>query len=183
METKYRNLVLKTHVKACYDDSTLDFFFVCNDPDIWSSFTQRDEHLWENDAVEIFIDVDGDPETYVEIEVSPANVLFDSYIVNPISIHVPKTALFNLTGIRTAVVVCGTPNKRNDKDNHWTLEIAIPFARLANKNIKEVTTAKKIKINFYRIDENLGMKRWSYAWSPTFVRFHEASYFGNLTFN
>lgn len=174
---------LQTHIKACYDDSTLYFFFVCNDPDIWTSFTQRDEHLWENDAVEIFIDVDDVPETYVEIEVSPTNVLFDSYIVDPVNIDVPKTALFNLKGIRTAVAVYGTLNERDDKDDYWTVEIAIPFADLANENIKQVTTATEIRINFYRLDENQGMEPMSYAWSPTFARFHKPAYFGNITFN
>ncbi|MEQ8218614.1 MAG: carbohydrate-binding family 9-like protein [Arenibacter sp.] len=96
---------LQTHVKACYDDSSLYFFLLCNDPDIWTSFTQRDEHLWVNEAVELFIDVDDVPETYVEIELSAANVLYDSYIVVTLNIDVPKTALFNLEGIRTAVAV------------------------------------------------------------------------------
>lgn len=173
---------LQTFVKACYDDSTLYFFFLCNDPDIWSSFTQRDEHLWENEAVEIFIDVDDVPETYVEIEVSPANVLFDSYIVDTVNIDVPKTALFNLKGVRTAVAVSGTLNKRGDKDANWTVEIAVPFADLANENINQVTTATEIRINFYRLDENQGKERMSYAWSPTGGRFHKPSYFGNLTF-
>ena len=173
---------LQTQVKTCYDDNTLYFFFVCNDPDIWTSFTQRDEHLWENDAVEIFIDVDDVPETYVEIEVSPANILFDSYIVDPVHIDVPKTALFNLKGIRTAVVVSGTLNDRDDQDNYWTVEIAIPFADLTNENIKEVTTATEIRINFYRLDENQGRERMSYAWSPTSGRFHKPAYFGNLNF-
>jgi len=173
---------LQTYVKACYDDSTLYFFFLCNDPDIWTSFTQRDEHLWENEAVEVFIDVDDVPETYVEIEVSPANVLFDSYIVDTVNIDVAKTALFNLKGIRTAVAVSGTLNERDDKDDNWTVEIAIPFADLANENIKQVTTATEIRVNFYRLDENQGMERTSYAWSPTGGRFHKPAYFGNLTF-
>lgn len=173
---------LKTQVKVCYDDHNLYFFFHCNDPDIWTSFTKRDEHLWENEAIELFIDVDDEPETYVEIEVSPANVLFDSYIVDTVNIDVPKTALFNLKGIRTAVVVSGTLNERDDKDNNWTVEIALPFADLANENIQQVTAATEIKINFYRLDENQGMEPMSYAWSPTGGRFHKPAYFGNLTF-
>ncbi len=171
-----------THVKSCYDDHTLYFFFLCSDPDIWTSFTQRDEHLWENEAVELFIDVDDEPETYVEIEVSPANVLFDSYIVDTLNIDVPKTALFNLKGIRTAVAVSGTLNERNDTDDHWTVEIAIPFADLVNENVQQVTTATEIRINFYRLDENQGMERMYYAWSPTGGRFHKPSYFGRLVF-
>lgn len=119
----------------------------------------------------------------MEIEVSPANVLFDSYIVDPVNIDVPKTALFNLKGIKTAVVVSGTLNERDDKDDNWTAEIAIPFEDLANEHNKDVTTATEIRINFYRLDENLGMERMYYAWSPTFARFHEPAYFGALTFN
>lgn len=130
--------------------------------------------------MEIFIDVDDVPETYIEIEVSPANVLFDSYIVDPVNIDIAKKALFNLKGIRTAVVVSGT---LNEWDDYWTVEVAIPFADLANENIKKVTNATEIRINFYRLDENQGMERMSYAWSPTYARFHEPAYFGNLTFN
>jgi len=173
---------LQTTVKTCYDDSTLYFAFVCNDPDIWTSFTQRDEHLWEEEAVEIFIDVDNEIESYVEIEVSPANVLFDSYIVDPENIDVPQTALFNLPGIKTAVNVSGTLNKRDDTDDKWTVEIAIPFADLTNKNISRVNKETDIKINFYRLDQNRDMQRMSYAWSPTGGRFHKPEVFGALIF-
>jgi hypothetical protein len=173
---------LKTIVKTCYDDSTLYFAFVCNDPDIWTSFTQRDEHLWEEEAVEIFIDVDNEIESYVEIEVSPANVLFDSYIVDPENIDVPQTALFDLPGIKTAVNVSGTLNKRDDTDDKWTVEIAIPFADLSNENIARVNKETKIKINFYRLDQNRDMQRMSYAWSPTGGRFHKPAVFGKLIF-
>jgi hypothetical protein len=177
-----QELELQTYVKACYDNSNLYFFFLCEDPDIWTSFTQRDEHLWKNEAVELFIDVDDVPETYVEIEVSPANVLFDSYIVDTLNIDVAKTALLNLKGIKTAVAVSGTLNERDDTDDHWTVEIAIPFKDLANETIKQVTTATEIRINFYRLDKNQGMERRSYAWSPTDDRFHKPSYFGKLIF-
>ncbi|WP_198440174.1 carbohydrate-binding family 9-like protein [Pareuzebyella sediminis] len=177
-----RDVAIRTQVKSCYDDQTLYFLFLCNDPDIWTSFTQRDEHLWENEAVELFIDVDDEPETYVEIEVSPANVLFDSYIVDTLNIDVPETALFNLKGIRTAVKVAGTLNDRNDKDDHWTVEIAIPLADLGNENIPQVTTATEIRINFYRLDENQGKERMYYAWSPTVDRFHKPASFGRLIF-
>jgi hypothetical protein len=173
---------VKTRVKACYDDSTVYFAFICNDPDIWTSFTQRDDHLWEEEAVEIFIDVDNVPETYVEIEVSPANVLFDSYIVDPQNIDVPETALFNLHGIKTAVHVSGTLNKRDDTDDKWTVEIALPFKDLANENIPRVNKETSLKINFYRLDKNRGMERMSYAWSPTGGRFHKPALFGSLVF-
>lgn len=173
---------LQTQVKACYDDSTVYFAFICNDPDIWTTFTKRDEHLWEEEAIEIFIDVDDVIETYVEIEVSPANVLFDSYIVDPENIDVQETARLNLAGIRTSVQVNGTLNQRQDKDQSWTVEIALPFKDLINENTKQVTHKTDIRINFYRLDENQGMERMSYAWSPTKARFHKPAVFGRLLF-
>ena len=173
---------LQTHVKTCYDDSTLYFLFICNDPDIWAAFTQRDEYLWEEEVVEVFIDVDDVPETYVEIEVSPSNTLFDSYIVDPENIDVPATARFNLPGLRTGVTVQGSLNKREDIDSSWTVEMAIPFEDLTNATTQKVGPETEIKLNFYRLDKNQGEEFASYAWSPTGKSFHKPSVFGQLVF-
>lgn len=174
---------LRTEVMTCYDDITLYIAFICNDPDIWTSFAARDEYLWEEEAVEVFIDVDQVLENYVEIEVSPANILFDSYIVDPEKIDVAETARFDLQGIRTGVKINGTLNERDDKDDSWTVEIAVPFKDLNTENTAEVNAKTEIKINFFRLDKNQGMEPRSYAWSPTGARFHKPSVFGKLIFN
>jgi hypothetical protein len=171
---------MMTNVMVCHDENNLYLAFICSDPDIWTTFTQRDEHLWEEEAVEVFIDVDDVPNNYVEIEVSPANVLFDSYIIDPDHIDVPKTARLNLKGIRTAVQVQGTLNQRGDRDSGWTVEIALPFEELLTERTKEITYQTPFKINFYRLDENIGMPRAAYSWSPTGSSFHRPSVFGKL---
>jgi hypothetical protein len=173
---------ISTRVMTSYDDRMLYVAFVCNDPDIWTNYTQRDEHLWEEEAVEVFIEVDDIPDTYVEIEVSPANVLFDSYIVDPEEINIQATAAFDIPGIRTAVNVAGTLNMRDDTDNSWTVEVAIPYRDLITDRKKNVDTNSEIKINFYRLDKNKGMDSAGYAWSPTTGRFHKPSVFGELRF-
>ena len=173
---------LSTRVRTCYDNTTLYIAFVCNDPDIWTTYTQRDEYLWQEEAVEVFIDVDDLPETYVEIEVSPANVLFDSYIVDPQNIDIPATAAFNMPGLKTAVALQGTLNNHADIDSCWTVEIAVPFNDLASERNKTVSPGTKIKINFYRLDKNQGREPAGYAWSPTGGRFHKPSVFGSLLF-
>ncbi len=172
--------LLTTTVMVCHDENNLYLAFRCNDPDIWTTFTQRDEHLWEEEAVEVFIDVDDVPNNYLEIEVSPANVLFDSYIIDPDHIDVPKTARLNLKGIRTAVQIQGTLNQRGDRDLGWTVEIALPFEELLTERTKEISDRTAIKINFYRLDENDGMPRAAYSWSPTGSSFHKPSVFGKL---
>lgn len=180
---KVEKSALQTLVKACYDNSTLYFLFQCKDHDIWAKFTQRDEYLWNEEVVEVFIDVDDVPDTYVEIEVSPANIIFDSYIVDPENIDLPATASFDLPGLKTGVSVQGTLNQREDIDNSWTVEIAIPFRDLANENTQQVGPDTAIKLNFYRLDKNKGTEPMPYAWSPTDKSFHKPSVFGKLIFD
>ena len=146
-----------------------------------AGYSYQKEH-WQEEAVEVFIDVDDEPDTYVEIEVSPANVLFDSYIVDPVKIDVPATAKFDLTDIGTAVWIDGTLNKRDDTDNSWTVEMATPFEDLKTEERQNVTTDRPLKINFYRLDKNKGTESRGYAWSPTGGRFHKPSVFGLLIF-
>lgn len=171
-----------TWVRTCYDDSTLYIAFECNDPDIWTNYTERDEYLWQEEAVEVFIDTDDVPETYVEIEISPANVLFDSYIVDPVDIDIQATAEFDLAGIQHAVVVNGTLNQRDDRDSSWVVEIAVPFRDLVTERNRMITTSTNFRINFYRLDKNTGMESAGYAWSPTGARFHKPEVFGRLVF-
>ena len=171
-----------TRVKTCYNPTTLFIAFICNDPDIWTTFTQRDEHLWEEEVVEVFLDTDREPSTYVEIEVSPANVLFDSYIVDPVHIDVPATKQYDLSAIQTAVAVEGTLNRRDDRDRRWTVEIAIPLAEVI-KDAKGVVPGQTTwRINFYRINADGGGKSTGYAWSPTGARFHKPEVFGVVRF-
>ena len=171
-----------TSVFISYDNTNLYIAFICNDRDIFSTFTQHDEYLWQQDAVEVFIDTDENPNTYVEIEVSPNNVLFDSYIVNPVDIDIPETLKFNLSGIRTAVTVDGTVNERQDEDKQWIVEISIPFSELVENFDPAMISNFVWKINFYRLDaDNDGPH--AYAWSPTLIkRFHHPTRFGRLYF-
>jgi hypothetical protein len=171
---------LQTTAMTCYSDSVFYIAFVCNDPDSWANFSQRDDHLWEEEAVEVFIDTDEEPNTYVEIEVSPKNILFDSYIVDPFNINLVETPKFTLAGIQTAVSVDGTVSKRADVDSFWTVEIAIPVHELDKAGISPGKT--KRKINFYRIEEPKDGEVQHYAWSPTEARFHKPSVFGTLNF-
>lgn len=58
--------------------------FVCEDTNAWSTFTERDEPLFEQEAVEVFIGPGmGDTKAYFEFEVSPEGVLWDGVVWSP----------------------------------------------------------------------------------------------------
>ena len=165
----------KSEVKTCYDSDYLYVAFINHDRDIFTSFTKRDEHLWKDEVVEVFIDTDDGLSTYIEIEISPTNIQFDSYITDTLNIDLIETPKYNIIGLKSAVFVDGTVNNNQDTDKSWTVEMAIPFQEIG------ITSKNEYPINFYRIDkDNAGPG--SYAWSPTFRRFHSPSRFGKIQF-
>lgn len=60
--------------------------FDCQDDDIWGTYTQRGDPLYDEEVVEIFIAPGRDtPSTYFELEVSPKGVLFECLITHAAS--------------------------------------------------------------------------------------------------
>lgn len=170
-----------TTVQALYDDHYLYLGYVCEDKDIHSSFTHRDERLWEEEVVEVFIDTDGStPNSYVEIEVSPKNILYDSFIGDPKNIG-EETKYYDLEDIHTAVFVDGTTADRMDEDRRWTVEIAIPFSEIEEGFDPARLTGYRWKINFYRINQDEHGPTY-FAWSPTEGSFHKPERFGEIVF-
>ena len=51
--------------------------FDVRDPDPWHTMENRDDPLWDEEVVEIFLDLDGSGTNYAEVELSPANVTCD----------------------------------------------------------------------------------------------------------
>ena len=164
-----------------HDEEYLYIGFRCLDKDIHSSFSKRDEHLWKEEAVEVFIDVDESPNDYFEFEVSPRNVIYDSYIVDPVNIDVAETLKYNMKGIKTAVHVAGTVNKRKDEDQYWTVEIALPLKELVADYHPDKLSSYQWDINFYRINDDDSEMKYM-AWSPTEGSFHQPTKFGKIIF-
>lgn len=172
---------IMTWIRTCYDEQNFYIAFECNDSDIWSEFSDRDDHLWENDAVEIFIDTDGILNTYYEIQVSPKNVLFDAHLEIPTKTNDDEIIAFDVAGIQTAVAVDGTLNMREDTDKKWTVEISIPMADLTEE--KASIESGTWRINFFRMNHDLKGERPELGWSPTYGDFHIPSKFGVLKFS
>ncbi len=70
--------------------------------------TRRDEHLWEEEVVEIFLDPNRSGRDYYELEISPANVVCDVRMVSP-SPHKEMDIAWNLAGLVTGCRSRRTP--------------------------------------------------------------------------
>jgi len=61
----------RVDARVAWDDQFLYVGFVCPDSDIVSERTGRDAKLWEQDAVEIYLDPGADGLDYLELQIAP----------------------------------------------------------------------------------------------------------------
>jgi hypothetical protein len=119
-----------TEAKLIWDDQFLYLFVSSEDADVYSPFTNTDDHLWEHDVVEVFIDADGNRRGYVELQVNPKNAHFDTWFV----VGRPNRDDTFDAHMQTQVIVRGTVDNRDDGDVGWDVEVAIPLAAARGKD-------------------------------------------------
>ena len=72
----------RTSFRALWDVDGLYLRFDVSDPSPWHTMTKRDDPIWDEEVVEIFLDLDGSGTHYAEIELSPANVVCDVRMIS-----------------------------------------------------------------------------------------------------
>jgi hypothetical protein len=174
-----------TRVICRWDRENLYVAFVCEDSDIWATMKQRDEHLWEEEVVEVFVDPDEDGKDYKEFEVNPLNNVVDLNIPQPAHGNLEAAIAWDCRGWKTAVRVEGTVGSRQDKDARWVCEMAIPLRDLAPPDAQPLVRTTW-RVNFYRIDrpnkQDPKQDIEFSAWSAVQKGYHEPQRFGFLTF-
>lgn len=160
-----------TAVRLCWDDEALHVRFDCEDRDAWGTFRHRDDPLWQEEAVEVFLAPgEEDPVRYLEIEVSPLGVLFDARIHNPTGLRADLTAdlSWDCPGLRWQA---GRGPQRQD----WWAELSIPLGT--------ANPARLWRANFYRVERPRDGAPEFTCWSPTLATpadFHRPARFGLL---
>lgn len=145
-----RRPVYPTEAAVTWDDTFLYVAFACTDPAPWARHTNRDDRLWEEEVVEVFLDPDGDGRHYAEFEVSPTNVVVDLMIPAPKE-GGPDTRAWNAEGLQTAVKTHATG---------WVAEIAIPWRALAAAGVSTAPAAgAEWRVGLYRIKRPGGVQK------------------------
>ena len=177
-----------TRFRAIWSDEGLVLRFDVVDPSPWHTMTRRDEHLWDEEVVEIFLDLDRSGRDYYELEVSPANVVCDLRMISPWP-DKKGDIDWNLAGLETRVHALGgaggTPG--------WTTTAFLPW-----RGLRALPSAGKValppkpgdawRFNVFRIERPGGKGSPEKdavfaAWSPPSVpSFHDAGAFRDLVF-
>jgi hypothetical protein len=169
----------RVEAKMLWDDSNLYFAFECGDTDLSATMTKRDEHLWQEEVVEVFIDPDGDEKNYIELEVNPLGAFLDLFVLTPV-VPIPYES-YNIPA-KWAVKVDGTVQNSLDRDRGWNVELAVPLKEAVTAPNRPPKDGDRWRLNLYRIERK--PKDQLIAWSPTLKpSFHTPSRFGEVTFS
>ena len=175
----------RTSFRALWSEEGLFLRFDADDTSPWNTYSQRDDPLWEEEVVEIFLDLDRSGTHYAELELNPANVVCDLHIIRGAP-DVTGDIGWDFEGLVTNV----EPRESNDG---WTGFLFLPWDGFASlPSAKDVSLppepGDRWRFNVYRIERPGGPNApregaLFYAWSPTgSPSFHVPTSFRNFVF-
>jgi hypothetical protein len=183
VETRHGGVApVQASAKLLWDERYLYIGVEVNDALLRASHTEHDDHLWEQDSVEIMIDPDGDGRGYFEIQVSPRGVVFDTrYDARRVPKPFGRTAWDSR--IRVGVSLRGDLDDK-EADDGYTVEMAIPWQAfsLEGKDLAPPAIGDEWRANLYVMDLIDGRQQAA-AWSHLGIGdFHVPRRFGILAF-
>jgi len=150
--------------------------------DIWATFDQRDQHLWNEEVFEIFLDPRNNGQNYIELQINPLGTVFDAQFVQANNRDLETAVRHTISGLETAVHVNGTIDNRSDRDRSWSAEVRIPFSSLEGLENIPPENGDTMRVNFYRYDRS-GQEVTTVSWTPVGQgTFHNPARFGEITF-
>ncbi len=176
---------LATSFRALWTDDGLAVRFDVTDASPWHTLTARDERLWTEEVVELFLDVGATGREYAEIEWNPANAVVDLWVDRPANRYDRD---WNAAGLESRVA----PRTEGGRAVGWTATSFLPWTALAAKAPQGTAVpprpGDRWRFNVYRIERPNGPSdpdrdaRY-FAWSPTGERtFHVPAAFREIEF-
>ncbi|EEH23332.1 hypothetical protein PABG_05543 [Paracoccidioides brasiliensis Pb03] len=178
----------KTQVDLCYTtgrSSELRLTFTAFDEEHFHFNPEQDtnDDIWEFSVMEAFISYGTEaPQTYLEFEVNPNNVTYQSFIYNPSRVRAEGTP-FDHAFISDPIgdgITAKTTLNRNKKT--WVSDVKIPLALF---NAPEILCGTRWRMNFFRTITSPATfpKQQLGGWNPPDkASFHITPFFGDAAF-
>ena len=169
----------RTEFRALWDEKYLYLSFVCQDPKIVATLTQRDGPVYSEDCIEAFLSTGSQLTHYYEFEFSPKNTVMDASDIQDEVERWRKdvNTSWNCAGLKTATHIEG-----QGKNQRWSIEIALPFSSIGRDH-KTPTIGQQWRTNFYRAEYGMDPHE-DMCWSPIWGEsgFHTRDRFGHFVF-
>lgn len=174
-----------TTVELTLVETTLHARFLCQDTHPWATYTERDQPIFEEEVVELFLAPGPeDPHFYFEFEVSPDAVLWDGTVASP---NLNRQNMVSDPAWDCPDLQWGA--SQHPGQNFWEAWLSIPLESLHQEflrrhpNPPHQSLPTEWRANFYRIDRPQNAPAEYTAWSPTLITpadFHRPKQFGYL---
>jgi len=138
------------------------FHFAVVDDNIWATLKRRDQHLWLEEVVELFLQADERQPGYIEVEVNrwgQFSTLYASMCAN--QLHYES---WNSEKLPVGGAGCRTVDGKGG-DREWTCEIALPMEDIVTAPHLPPQAGDRWRLNLYRVDQRPAISEL--AWSPT----------------
>lgn len=154
-----------TRAKMLWDDEHFYVAAEMEEPDVWGTLTGRDSVIFHDNDFEVFIDPDGDTHGYYELEVNALGTPWDLLLIKPYRDGGPAIHAWDIAGLQVGIAVRGTVNRPGDRDQGWSVEIAIPWRilREAAPEHKPPQPGDRWRVNFSRVEWHVDVADGRYA--------------------
>lgn len=178
--------VVATSFRALWTDAGLAVRFDVTDASPWHTLTRRDEPLWTEEVVELFLDVGATGRSYAELEWNPVNAVVDLWVDRAESRF---DRSWDAVGLESRVYA---KSDAAGRATGWTAVAFLPWSALTAKAPLGTTLppqpGDRWRFNVFRIERPGGAQEPEkdaefLAWSPTGEHsFHVPAAFRELLF-
>jgi ketosteroid isomerase-like protein len=180
-----------------WDDDNFHIAAQLDEPHVWATLAKHDAVIFHDNDFEVFIDPNGDNHEYFELELNALNTAWDLFLPKPYKDGGTADNSFEFAGMKTAVHVQGTINDPRDKDEGWSVEIAIPWSAM-RKHARRPLPPRHgdyWRVNFSRVEweheirdgkyeKAAGKREDNWIWSPPgIVDMHRPERWGIVQFS
>lgn len=155
----------RTRVKLLYDDNYIYVAGEMEESDIYGTMTERNSSLYLDNALEVFIDPDGDTHNYAEFQINALGTIWDLLLTKPYRDGGRGISQWNLLDYQSAVYLDGDINNPESEDRKWTTEIALPLDAISeiNSGDRTIESGVQWKVNFSRAQRRLDVADGRYT--------------------
>jgi hypothetical protein len=189
----------KTRYKLLWDDNYVYIYVNMVETDIWAKLKEHDQVIFQDDALEIFIDPDGDAHQYMEFQINAFEAIWDLMLTKPYRNGGQSVSGWDIKGLKKAVLIDGTLNDPSDKDKSWSIELAFPLKALNLGGRQPNISGTRWRMQFARVKHDMEVKDGVYeykkdpkgrslqpeyyVWTPQgLISLHYPERFGYVTF-
>ena len=155
----------ETRARMLWDDEHFYVGVRMEEPDLWGTLTSRDSIIYNDNDIELFIDPDGDTLNYYELEINPLGTVFDLLLPRTYRDGGPPIIAWDIAGLKVGLDARGTANRPGDRDDGWTVEIALPWKilREAAPGKRPPRAGEQWRVNFSRVEWQADVKDGRYT--------------------